>query len=859
MAYPNTNRLPSISYPNGESYSFDGEVSQPSIDPSQWNYQRRSSAQHLVASPSMSMHSMITMSSPSSYHPSQFHQADLSSSQVNIGSNMTSDIALLAPPSHFSQPSYDPIARQFQEQPWSVNNPRTVNAGSSRSPSNQSQVHFRPYREPGINLGGSDSAYYSQSQPACSVLSNEPDCYNQDLSPSVTLQVEGMNVGSPTIEAPAISRTHSEIRSQVSSRSGKSGKSSRQIPCIPCPDPDCLTVSKCMSEHKKHMLRHLKPYKCEEPNCKRDGEGFTTSNDLERHKKSVHRIGLRAGSFQCASKKCKNPHKIWPRLDNFKQHIERMHKDEDHIKLVKKSEFHPEESTDRVEPMTVAPGDTSFDVAGMDRSLSANPAMDNVPAMDIPLVEHNPIHWSSWDQNAHNLAQRVAQSSTPRSDPTPQKVTTGTCRVQRRILDEQKPSQGNAQQSLAVPGRRSAQLRSNAGGCHNRQPGPTSVLSNAPQTKAEQQMSALSKFSQTRSSSPGSVDLVAFLMNMVQQATDPAKWDSKAAKQQPSTQSDGNIGGFTKTDALHAVQAISNLIKQSSGASSSRVQRRMTQGLASNAKACPFLKCGFAVARDCDLRKHMKRHERPYGCTYPKCYKRFGAKSDYKRHENSQHFQLEAWRCLQVDELGKRCGAHFFRGVQYEQHLQDQHKELSREKIEQLLGKNRIGKNCQVRFWCGFCNDIIRLHQRRNAAWDERFDHIAKHFEKEKKSIDDWICVEENKPKKELCQGMDRDVFDEDEEQNIDAEGEDDDEDAGTQAQQAFSSHASSGSGKRQASDGLQAMQRPQKRRNATVVNRYCCSCGGSCGSFDVECLACAHSLCLGCNYVEDDVVDMFK
>ena len=35
--------------------------------------------------------------------------------------------------------------------------------------------------------------------------------------------------------------------------------------------------------NRKHKRKHDKPYRCEEPDCKRALEGFTTSNDLDRH------------------------------------------------------------------------------------------------------------------------------------------------------------------------------------------------------------------------------------------------------------------------------------------------------------------------------------------------------------------------------------------------------------------------------------------------------------------------------------------------------------------------------------------------------------------------------------------------
>lgn len=84
------------------------------------------------------------------------------------------------------------------------------------------------------------------------------------------------------------------------------------------------------------MLKHEKPFKCDISGCKRGGKGFTTVNDLNRHKKSVHRINAFDGSYQCASSNCRSKDKIWPRLDNFKQHVQRMHPDEDERELLRK-------------------------------------------------------------------------------------------------------------------------------------------------------------------------------------------------------------------------------------------------------------------------------------------------------------------------------------------------------------------------------------------------------------------------------------------------------------------------------------------------------------------------------------------
>lgn len=89
----------------------------------------------------------------------------------------------------------------------------------------------------------------------------------------------------------------------------------------------------------KHVLQHRKPYGCNFPSCGRR-EGFATKNDLQRHIKSVHgatpSVGKKTG-YICQGCTAANPGavpKFWPRLDNFKAHIDRKHKDRDRDQLV---------------------------------------------------------------------------------------------------------------------------------------------------------------------------------------------------------------------------------------------------------------------------------------------------------------------------------------------------------------------------------------------------------------------------------------------------------------------------------------------------------------------------------------------
>lgn len=81
---------------------------------------------------------------------------------------------------------------------------------------------------------------------------------------------------------------------------------------------------------RKHRAKHEKSHTCPLPKCGHGGagNGFTTSNDLERHMGSKHHIFLpnsKLKVYKCQARGCEGKRKLWPRFDNFKQHIERMH------------------------------------------------------------------------------------------------------------------------------------------------------------------------------------------------------------------------------------------------------------------------------------------------------------------------------------------------------------------------------------------------------------------------------------------------------------------------------------------------------------------------------------------------------
>jgi hypothetical protein len=89
---------------------------------------------------------------------------------------------------------------------------------------------------------------------------------------------------------------------------------------------------------RKHAARHNREHVCREQGCTRT-EGFATINDLERHQKSVHKIQPEHGhskEYKCFGESCSRRDKEWPRFDNFKQHLKRMHSKENTEMLIKR-------------------------------------------------------------------------------------------------------------------------------------------------------------------------------------------------------------------------------------------------------------------------------------------------------------------------------------------------------------------------------------------------------------------------------------------------------------------------------------------------------------------------------------------
>lgn len=131
-------------------------------------------------------------------------------------------------------------------------------------------------------------------------------------------------------------------------------------------------------------------------------------------------------------------------------------------------------------------------------------------------------------------------------------------------------------------------------------------------------------------------------------------------------------------------------------------------------------------------RKHMKRHVKPYGCTFPRCNKHFGSKNDWKRHENSQHYQLELWKCNEknIGDLTELCGNTYNRREQFKTHLSKDHGIEDPATVNLKLEDCLDGRNYEVSFWCGFCRKMVKVQEKglKACMWVGRSNHVDDHF-----------------------------------------------------------------------------------------------------------------------------------
>jgi hypothetical protein len=407
---------------------------------------------------------------------------------------------------------------------------------------------------------------------------------------------------------------------------------------------------------RKHILKHEKPYRCEIRGCRRGPKGFTTVNDLNRHKKSVHRIGSTTKSYQCASEHCRNKEKIWPRLDNFKQHVNRMHNDEDASELIKwyvilegkslfkyiakycSSEYHGRQpsSSPTPQPMSVAPMDTTL--AGMEKhpnlsipsfsnsgNLCLTPENISRPWENLEISPHEFDMDDSNPETSHEMyapgSQQADLGMNAGYRPTDQGQSTGlgssTPSSWRSNATSPNVSLGlNALAAVAC----SAPPQSSPESATSNKPFQRlPALSGEPQTKAEQQKRAFGHLTSFLAANipgnPKGEELDKAVWRLLSRATGwegndsgsagpPGEANSISSSQRSapasnimrdaSNDTEGIQDTITRTEVLRGLAELAKLIKQK-GKKHSAVGNRLP-----NQEMCKI--CKKAVPRRCDLK-----------------------------------------------------------------------------------------------------------------------------------------------------------------------------------------------------------------------------------------------------------------
>ena len=551
---------------------------------------------------------------------------------------------------------------------------------------------------------------------------------------------------------------------------------------------------------RKHTARHKREHVCDEPGCQRGGKGFATINDLERHQKAVHKMKPSHGhsrTFKCFGANCKQEEKEWPRFDNFKQHLVRMHKTEDTDALIKRS-------NDWYENEKKPPQPTSISTPQLQPS-----------ALRLRLPNANESYGATSHQQQSQ--SHLSPTWTPSANSTrPQQLKTPSRTRHASFSGHPDPSRAfgfgvtplRHFQSLDVSPAGGSRLDQFPGISNLKQLSPAVAFNYTHQPLRER---ATPAYTVPNPDTPALSDLPGmsspysanFPIPQVDFAQIASKFSSDQQLSLPTSDQDINSpsmspNGTQQTPlsspiSLNGIRALMGLGGNGGGNQDARaaamIERIMQAGieklsesqhrsaattttspapssitttnLTSNPDVpdarvifrCTEHPCKKTYPRACDLKKHLKRHHRPYGCTFPKCFEKFGSKYDWKRHETSQHFQLECWKCALCPSNESRNGQSgsphsFYKRTGYETHLKNVHS-LSPDPIREHVSKQRIGRDCRSRFWCGFCKCVVELQKKGLEGVDERFNHIDNHFKAELQ-IEEWVDLDRHVAKGSL-------------------------------------------------------------------------------------------------------------
>nr|OQO22921.1 hypothetical protein B0A51_11095 [Rachicladosporium sp. CCFEE 5018] len=472
---------------------------------------------------------------------------------------------------------------------------------------------------------------------------------------------------------PPVASTRSDRFVPTSSGRGKHGPSQEQLICSMC-----NYQAKNASDASKHYNKHAKPFKCDLPPCCNNDTGFATSNDLDRHLKSgKHNMKPQKGSgkgYICSA--CTvapdSEAKWWPRLDNFKAHINRRHKEHPVDQLVRMSE---RDANNRPFSAVTEYGDASTHYPG------------------TSVVDR--------DEKYQHMDSGATDSAMTRSY---------SVQGEHSLWLGEEATLASASDQLAGVGK----------ALH---------VANHPASRPFDVARTYRPNTDTGPRLPSATDAAMNGLDLADLSVPRIVLNgplSVPMKRPPD-----------ETWELSTAKRMSEL-------SSHRIADSLDDCDSEGPFTCKT--CRKTKARKCDLKKHQKRHTRPYGCTAPRCYARQGSRSDWKRHEEKQHVVRPSWKCILPLESGETCSTNFYLDQHFDKHLAQTHR-CSQKDIDTHRQAMHLGRDAHGQFWCGFCKNIVLSKPGANVtAKQYRLAHIGEHFDKEHMVIDDWVCLELNKP-----------------------------------------------------------------------------------------------------------------
>ncbi|KAI1439223.1 hypothetical protein GGR50DRAFT_690571 [Xylaria sp. CBS 124048] len=410
------------------------------------------------------------------------------------------------------------------------------------------------------------------------------------------------------------------------------------------PCPECGKPIKTKSEQRKHDQRHKKPFKCLIAGCTRK-QGFGTENDLIRHKRSVHPEADTPGKrYACSMGSCEHKFKTWPRADNFKSHLQRMHRYGD----ITESEldsflYKPFNTINESQDYSQHEIRSEYNYESHNYGLSDS-AREQQQAMSFPPPSaHDSIVQSELSSEANwSQTHEVDWSQTHEGDAATQSEADQIAEVPESIAHTVIDSPSPPPSEPEVPASSPPPVTEEATNVSDNQPAEVVETSVDPSLLVDGNELSVRNL------------LVDSSVNYLK-TTNEAASSNNAIEPDVSEQDSllkSSLGNLKLDDMAEMKKVLEAL--QNNGLLE---QLGYKKEEADNPYRCDG--CRKTFRRKCELRKHAKRHEKPFTCSIPGCGKKFGSKNDWKRHENTQHDNASktcACDARQAADGSKSCG-----------------------------------------------------------------------------------------------------------------------------------------------------------------------------------------------------------